>query len=411
MLSILMLTAITLSAQNSSNSQTRQASDSSSKQSNIQHTQQIPVEKSTISDQDEKRDNKLVEIDGTVAGDTKGYNWIYYYNDQNKDSTLIRNGKFKLEIPFSGATTVLFYTEYEAKTTGMIGPYPIFFDTPAKIHIIMNIMDGFIKSIFSGIRSTIIYDQYTKESQEFINGYFRIADSLKKVQESETGKMHNQAYHDKIRDSVLAAYSTAFVGNFIKKYPDEFVSLYILNEQKIQLKENTGSIFHLLSKKQQQSKLGKDVLSYVKSLNEAVLEGDKVLDFSLSDAEGNNFNFSSLKGKYVWIDFWASWCRPCRTAFPYMHKIMDSYSGKNFIILGISVDVSRENWMKAIKEDKNPWPQVLDTKAISAKFSVTAYPTGILVDPEGNILVKEIGFTPGGASVIEKRLKKIFKSD
>ncbi len=91
-----------------------------------------------------------------------------------------------------------------------------------------------------------------------------------------------------------------------------------------------------------------------------------------------------------------------------MREVYKKYSSNNFDILSISTDESQEDWLKAVKEEQNPWPQVLDTKNIAQRgFAITGIPTTYLIDPQGKILMKEVGFDPNGGSEIEKKIKEI----
>jgi thiol-disulfide isomerase/thioredoxin len=137
--------------------------------------------------------------------------------------------------------------------------------------------------------------------------------------------------------------------------------------------------------------------------------GNQVADFSLPDPAGKNVNFSDFKGKYVLVDFWASWCVPCRQSFPHMREMYKKYKSSQFEIYNISIDEDKAAWLKAVKEEKNPWPQSLDNQNINQKgFAVTGVPASFLIDPQGKIIAREVGFEPGGDGVIEKKLKEIF---
>ena len=93
-----------------------------------------------------------------------------------------------------------------------------------------------------------------------------------------------------------------------------------------------------------------------------------------------------------------------------MREVYKKFKSGPFEILSISIDEDKAAWLKAVEEEKNPWPQALDTKNISQKgFAVTAVPASFLIDPEGRIIAKEIGFDPEGGGEIEKKLQAIFK--
>jgi thiol-disulfide isomerase/thioredoxin len=129
----------------------------------------------------------------------------------------------------------------------------------------------------------------------------------------------------------------------------------------------------------------------------------------LPDPKGTDVNFADLKGKYVLIYFWASWCVPCRRSFPHMREVYKKYKSDKFEIYSVSIDEDKSAWLKAVKEENNPWLQSLDTKNISQKgFAVTGVPSTFLIDPQGKIIAKEVGFDPEGGSEIEKKIEEVF---
>lgn len=120
--------------------------------------------------------------------------------------------------------------------------------------------------------------------------------------------------------------------------------------------------------------------------------GSVAPDFSLPTPEGGSIALSSLRGKYVLIDFWASWCGPCRKENPNVVRMYNQYKDKGFEIFGVSLDQSREKWLKAIADDKLTWPHVSDLKgwesAAAQLYQVDAIPQTILLDKEGKIIAK-----------------------
>lgn len=110
-------------------------------------------------------------------------------------------------------------------------------------------------------------------------------------------------------------------------------------------------------------------------------------DFTLATDRGDSISLGQYRGKYVMIDFWASWCSPCRASFPAIAEIYGKYHSKGLEIIGLSLDRSEEAWRKAVKQENVPWPQVLDAKGITAKvYAVSAIPHLVLVDPDGKIM-------------------------
>lgn len=111
----------------------------------------------------------------------------------------------------------------------------------------------------------------------------------------------------------------------------------------------------------------------------------------LTEEEGN-FNLQDYKGKYVLIDFWASWCGPCRKEIPNLKKVHKAFKNNNLEVVSISTDSDKKSWERAMTEEKMPWLQLLDTKKVSDSFNVTAIPHLVILSPEGVILSK--GFFP-----------------
>jgi peroxiredoxin len=135
--------------------------------------------------------------------------------------------------------------------------------------------------------------------------------------------------------------------------------------------------------------------------------GNIAPDIDLKDPDGKSVKLSSLRGNYVLIDFWASWCGPCRMENPNVVKLYNKYHAKGFEIYGVSLDRSRDAWLKAIEKDKLTWVHVSDLKfwhSEGAKiYNVSAIPHTVLLDKEGRILAKDLR-----GSSLERKLEEIF---
>ncbi len=129
-------------------------------------------------------------------------------------------------------------------------------------------------------------------------------------------------------------------------------------------------------------------------LSKALKVGDEAPEIALSNPEGKQIKLSSLRGKYVLIDFWASWCGPCRQENPNVVRVYNQYKDKNFEIYGVSLDREQAKWVQAIQQDNLTWTHVSDLKFWSSEaaktYNVRGIPATFLLDPKGKIIAKNL---------------------
>ena len=184
---------------------------------------------------------------------------------------------------------------------------------------------------------------------------------------------------------------------FIKKYPNEYYSFYLFRTQVVyptldiieydSLEVNRLNTFlnTVFPKKFTKSREGEALRETLKP-RQPIAVNVIAPDFEAKDIHGNKITLHSLRGKYILLDFWATWCPPCMEQIPFIKSLRDSYSEDDLVIIGVSGDHNRSHFDKVIKEKQMDWMHIYDKTNFPAKFNIRSYPTLILINDQGVIM-------------------------
>lgn len=213
-----------------------------------------------------------------------------------------------------------------------------------------------------------------------------------------------------IRYKAIEAEKSAAYNKYIKSNPNSIISVSALTQfgGSIPDYDIVSPLYNSLSDGVKNSTPGK---AYAQKLDimKLTIIGAIPPDFTQNDPDGKPVSLSSFKGKYLLIDFWASWCGPCRAENPNVVKAYAKYHEKGFEILGVSLDndKGRDNWLNAIKKDGLTWTQVSDLKywsnEVARKYGISSIPQNFLLDPSGKIVGKNLR-----GEALSKKLEEIF---
>ncbi len=341
---------------------------------------------------------QVFSIKGTIKGAKDNAKVSVRFDSQQSEilaESVITNGTFELRGNLIENALHVLTVEGAAQNLG------IFLDASAvtlSAHI-----DSLATARVVGSRS---HDEFMNFRRSF-DPYFAKLDQLGKQLQSPAMQMKQDSLYDLVRS--LAAEINLKADEYVTAHNESAVTpllLYFLYSF-FQQPEILDQRFALLAETSQKSYYGRMVGNIVKE-NKIGAIGTEAIDFTQADTSGNPVTLQSFRGKYVLVDFWASWCGPCRMENPNLVAAYEKYNSKNFTVLGVSLDRDRNAWLQAIAKDKLTWTHVSDLKFWSNEaariYKITSIPQNLLIGPDGVIIGKNLR-----GEELQMRLQELFK--
>ncbi len=244
------------------------------------------------------------------------------------------------------------------------------------------------------------------EYQQDIN-YLRITDT-KGSDNMEFYRLYNNLMGDASTDQQLQAGVPTIMESLLKEHKDVLMSAFLVTYFESAFEQYAGLYRTIRDALIGRYPNNEFVRHLDQKVSTAVVAGMVAPDIALADRDGNIRRLSDLRGKIVLIDFWASWCRPCRMENPNVVRLYERFHDKGFEIYSVSLDNNRDAWLKAINDDHLSWPNhVSDLRGWSSAggklYGISSIPATVLVDREGNILARNLRGTQ-----LEQKLQEIF---
>ncbi|WP_345949677.1 TlpA disulfide reductase family protein [Mucilaginibacter sp. PAMB04274] len=263
-------------------------------------------------------------------------------------------------------------------------------------NIVFTATDSIIKSKVTGSVADRESHELEAQVRPLTNNIIRLNNKFSKYNKASASLT---AEERKIASDSVANWVTEIRDiklKFVETHLNSFMGLYTYSYSILGSKFNPAAVeplYHKLSPQLQASELGKRTAEKIEIAKRGQA-GIKVTDFTQNDVNGKAFTLSSLRGKYVLVDFWASWCAPCRAENPNVRKAYQALKDKNFEIVSVSLDMGKPQWVDAINKDGMPWIHVSDLKGwkneVAILYGVNSVPQNLLIDPRGVIVARDL---------------------
>ncbi|WP_461788576.1 redoxin domain-containing protein [Pedobacter sp.] len=348
----------------------------------------------------------------SVANGSKIY-LVFAENGQRlTDSAIVNNGAFE----FKGKVT----SPVMGNVFNKINPYVKGANTKNMDYTALYIEPGNITlNSADSLKSAVAGGTAANIDNAKLSAMLKSFTDQEKVLNDEYAKYTKEQKEDKVvmdaligKFNVIRDQKTPIYLKFVKENPKSYISLVQLNSLagNDKVVGDVEKLYATLSPELKATKIGQAIPSTIEATKKTAV-GVMAMDFAQNDADGKPVKLSDFKGKYVLVDFWASWCGPCRQENPNVVEAFQKFKDKNFTVLGVSLDggntrTTKEAWLKAVEADQLTWTHVSDLQgwnnAVSSAWGIKSIPANFLIDPNGKIIAKDLR-----GSALQNKLSEI----
>jgi thiol-disulfide isomerase/thioredoxin len=374
-----------------------------------------------ISSTDAQNTNKFV-LKGYITNLKDGKVFLRYTNSQGKnlfDSVVLQNGIFRFEGEI--AEPVMVGLNGKITSRSIDDPnYTNFFISQGQTDIILA-NQAFKEAKIVGSALQDEHEELLFAQRKLRKRWQIVFDTLNAI------KRRSNSQYQETKDWVLAPYNAEnkdITEKFIQTHPSSFVTAYLLRFERGMSDIVLQGYYNRFPENVQRSNYGKEIKEELESRKKGV-PGTMAAAFSSKDLHGKMLSLEEYKGKYVLLDFWASWCLPCRKGNPHLKELYAKYQAKGFEVIGITDDDrTPDAWKKAVEQDSLPWKTILRgikttmvgenltldrTNDISYRYNISSLPTQVLIDPNGKIIGRYGGDGGEIHEALDSKLIELFK--